>query len=418
MKKIFFVLILAAFAGTIIAQNTSKALRVDFFRSGNFEDEMISIKQVALQNNLSIGQHAWIDSVNYGYYRIDAIDESGKIFFRRGYSSLFNEWRTTDEAKSMNRSFEESVLVPFVEGHITLVFYYRDHSNIWHKQYEYSFASESAQILQNHYTLYPVENLKISGSVYEKLDILFIPDGYTEDELDDFKKDAKNVMKSILESSPFNEYKSDINFRAVMAPSSESGTDFPHKDIWKETLLNTTFNTFGTERYLTTPSYHALMDVVANAPADHIVILVNTDEYGGAGFYNFYSMAATKNNNTNFLVEHEMGHGLSGLADEYYTSDVAVSDFHPTHVEPWEPNITSLTDFSTKWDSLVPKGIPIPTPDKSEYYNTCGVFEGAGYLEKGLYRPAHDCTMKSVGYDNFCEACKRAVASTIRWYAH
>ncbi|MBN2728840.1 MAG: hypothetical protein JXR53_06410 [Bacteroidales bacterium] len=400
------------------AQSNSKALRIDFYRSGNDCTEMISIKQIAVQNNLSVGEHAWIDSVNYGFYRIDAYNSQGDLFFRRGYSSLFNEWITTDEAKTMSRSFQESVLIPFQMGDIKLVFFNRDHSNVWHKQFEYSFNSESDQVLQKHFHKYPVEELSVNGDPFQMLDILFIPDGYTAEEMDDFKNDAERVMKDILDSDPFNEYSSKINFRAVMAPGEESGTDFPHKNIWKETLLNTTFNTFGTERYLTTFSYHTLMDVAANAPADHIVILVNTDEYGGAGFYNFYSLAAAKNAYTNFLVEHEMGHGLSGLADEYYTSDVAVNDYHPTHVEPWEPNITSLVDFESKWDSLVADDVPIPTPKKEEYKDQTGAFEGAGYLAKGLYRPAYDCTMKSVKYDNFCEACKRAVSSMIRWYAH
>ena len=418
MKKQTIFILFLFFTTWLFAQNISDALRIDFFRSGNDTMELLTIKQVSLQNNLSIGKHAWIDSVNYGFYRIDAYNGDGELFFRRGYSSLFNEWKTTDEAITMNRSFEESVLIPFVKGEITIEFYYRDHDTKWHKQYVYSFNSESVEVLKKNYPVYPVEDLKVCGSDFEKLDILIIPDGYTADEMDDFIKDAMAVMKGIIASSPFDEFKKDINFRAVMAPSTESGTDFPHKNIWKSTVLNTTFNTFGTERYLTTFSYHTLMDIAANAPADHILILVNTDEYGGAGFYNFYSLAAAKNHYRDFLVEHEMGHGLSGLADEYYTSDVAVNDYHPTHVEPLEPNITSLADFSLKWDSLVADDVPVPTPQNGDYNDRTGVFEGAGYLAKGLYRPAYNCTMKSVGYNNFCEACKRAVASMIRWYAH
>ncbi|PLW93128.1 MAG: peptidase M64 [Marinilabiliales bacterium] len=418
MKKPISIIILVLIYTGLFAQKSSDALRVDFFRSGNDTLEILTMKQVSMQHNLSIGKHAWIDSVNYGFYRIDAYNEDGELFFRRGYSSLFNEWRTTDEAKIMNRSFEESVLIPFIEGDITLKFFSRDFDTKWNLQYAYSFNSQSVQVVKKSYHEYPVEDLKITGSEFEKLDILIIPDGYTADEMEEFKNDAMLVIKGIMASSPFIDFEDDINFRAVMAPSEESGTDFPHENIWKNTVLNTTFNTFGTERYLTTFSYHILMDIAANAPADHILVLVNTDEYGGAGFYNFYSLAAAKSYYRDFLVEHEMGHGLSGLADEYYTSDVAVNDYHPTHVEPWEPNITSLVDFESKWDSLVSEDVPIPTPVKEKYMDVCGAFEGAGYLSKGLFRPAYDCTMKSVGYNNFCEACKRAVASMIRWYAH
>ncbi|MPM41500.1 hypothetical protein SDC9_88155 [bioreactor metagenome] len=264
---------------------------------------------------------------------------------------------------------------------------------------------------------YPVKELAVSGSAEDKLDILFIPDGYTKKEMKLFYKDCEKAMNSIMKAKPFNEFPNSINFRAVLAPSAESGPDFPQNGVYKNTILNSTFNTFGTERYLTTLSYHAVMDVAANSPADHIIILVNTDEYGGGGFYNFYTLAAAHNTHTPFLIQHEMGHGLTGLGDEYYTSDVAYDSFYNNTVEPWEPNLTTLVDFSTKWDTLLAPGTPVPTPVDRENCKSAGVFEGGGYSAKGIYRPACECTMKSVIYDFYCEACKAAVRRVIRFYA-
>jgi hypothetical protein len=104
------------------------------------------------------------------------------------------------------------------------------------------------------------------------------------------------------------------------------------------------------------------------------------------------------------------------LADEYYTSDVAYQDFYSLDVEPLDPNLTTLVDFDSKWKDMVENGTPIPTANTEKYEDVLGAFEGGGYVEKGIYRPKQDCTMKSIVVDNFCPVCKRAIVQMIDFY--
>ena len=399
------------------AQKTDKpVLRVDFFRCGNFNTDSIEIKEMFFQNNNSLGPQQMVDKINYGEYMIEAFDADGTCLFRRGYSSLFNEWKTTDGARTSFEKFEESVLIPWNPTMKCLVFSMRDSLDVWYIQKQADIP-KNIMIKFHHIKEYPVKNIQIAGASEDKLDILFIPDGYTKKEMNLFAEDCHKAMGYIMNAKPFNEFPDKINFRAVMAPSKESGTDYPHRKIFKKTILNSTYNTFGSERYLTTLSYHTVMDVAASAPADHIIILVNDADYGGGGFYNFYTLASAHNVHTSFLIQHEMGHGLAGLGDEYYDSEVAYNSFYNSRVEPWEPNLTTLVDFSSKWDSLLVPGTPVPTLVSDDNCKSTGVFEGGGYSAKGIYRPACECTMKSVIYDYYCEACKAAVRRIVLWYS-
>jgi len=181
-------------------------------------------------------------------------------------------------------------------------------------------------------------------------------------------------------------------------------------------LVNTTFYTFDLDRYLMTADNKVLRDVASYAPYDQIYILVNTIKYGGGSIYNHYSVCAIDCRFVEYIIVHEFGHGFGSLADEYYTSDVAYQDFYPTDIEPLDPNITTLVDFDSKWKDLVENDTPIPTPDTPEYKDKVGVFEGGGYVAKGVFRPYEECTMKSISYNNFCPVCKRALQRMIDFY--
>jgi hypothetical protein len=215
---------------------------------------------------------------------------------------------------------------------------------------------------------------------------------------------------------PYKQFKDRTNYWIVESPSEESGTDMPTQGHFAKTILNASFNTFGTERYLTTADNRTMRDLAANTPYDQVIIIVNTEKYGGGGFYNTYALCAADNSLSDYVLVHEFGHCLGGLGDEYYTSDVAVQDFYPAGVEPWEPNLTTLTEFDKKWKSDLPAGTPVPTPVTEEYRGKLGVFEGGGYVEKGVYRPSIECTMKNLKYDAFCPVCKRALSGVIETY--
>ena len=249
------------------------------------------------------------------------------------------------------------------------------------------------------------------------MDIVIIPDGYTKDEMDKFKKDCEKFAGYLFNASPYKENKNKFNIWGIEAPSKESGTDIPAENIWKNTIANSQFYMFDLERYLMTSDNKTLRNIASNAPYDQIFILVNTNKYGGGAIYNHYSVCVSDNNYSEYIFTHEFGHGFAGLGDEYYTSDVAYNEFYPLDVEPLDPNLTTLVNFDSKWKDMVDEETPIPTPAEKEFKETLGVFEGGGYVAKGIYRPMQDCSMKSISVDNFCPVCKRAIKQMIDFYS-
>jgi len=232
-----------------------------------------------------------------------------------------------------------------------------------------------------------------------------------------FINDCQKFAKLLFSFSPYTENKDKFNIRAVLAASEESGNDIPGDSIWKKTLMNTGFYTFDSERYCMTMDNKSVRDLAANAPYDQIYILVNNKKYGGGAIYNYYSVSVNSNILASKIFVHEFGHGFAGLGDEYYNSPTSYNDFYPLDVEPWEPNLTTLIDFNSKWKHLLKKKTPIPTPPKKKYLDKPGVFEGGGYVAKGVYRPAYDCLMNSFKGDKFCEACTESIQNMIDFYA-
>lgn len=396
----------------------NKTLRLDYFHTGDKGDDYYSFDELIEEPFWGSSKVNLIDKFNYGRYKFEVYDvASNKLIYSKGYSTIFNEWQTTEEAKHTTKTFSETIVFPFPKKPVLVIFYASNRKNEWIKKFEYSINPENYFIKPERVTEF--ENFEVlnSGDPSVKVDIVIIPEGYTEDEIDSFKEDCERFAGYLFNSSPFKENKDKFNIWGIEAPSAESGTDIPKEDIWKKTLVNSTFYTFDLERYLMTYDNKTLRNIASNAPYDQIYILVNSDKYGGGSIYNHYSVCVNNNKYSEFVFVHEFGHGFTSLADEYYTSDVAYQDFYPVDVEPTDPNLTTLVDFDSKWKDLVEEGTPIPTPDTDEFKNKVGAFEGGGYMEKGIYRPAHDCTMKSIKVDNFCPVCKRAIQQMIDFYS-
>lgn len=78
-----------------------------------------------------------------------------------------------------------------------------------------------------------------------------------------------------------------------------------------------------------------------------------------------------------------------------------------------------ITDFNHKWADMLNRKTRIPTTENKKVktdYQHVGVFEGAGYLTKGVYRPAQDCRMRVNNVPAFCPVCQRAIGEVIRYY--
>ncbi len=391
-----------------------KTLRVDYFHTGDSLNDSYSIDELKEEPYWGGSKTNLIDTFNYGHYEVKVYDqEENKLIFSHTYSTLFDEWQTTDEAKHTTKTFSETVTMPFPKEKIRIEFYSRDKMNALSKKFEYNVDPGNYFISPERHLEYPSFKVVHNGDLAVKVDIVMLPEGYTKDEMDDFKSDCKKFADYLFNASPYSENKDKFNIWGVEAPSPEEGTDIPADGTWNKTLMNTQFYTFDLERYLMTSDYKSVRDLAANAPYDQIYILVNSDKYGGGSIYNYYSVCVNNNMFSEYVFSHEFGHGFAFLADEYYTSDVAYNDFYPLNVEPLEPNITTLVDFGSKWKDMVDEDTPIPTPATSKYSDIVGVFEGGGYVAKGVYRPMEDCSMKTATVNNFCPVCKRAIQQMI-----
>ncbi|MFZ4401594.1 MAG: M64 family metallopeptidase [Bacteroidales bacterium] len=421
MKKILFILLLfISLKGNSQFDKyfENKTLRIDFFHSGNYEHEYYRPDELIEKKIWAGSKINLIDTFDYGKFRILIYDTlSGNLIYSRGYSSLFAEWRTTAEGKGSCGNFSETMLIPFPKKVINIVFQSRDSLNKWQ-----TIASQFVDTAKE-FIVKPKKNsneiipLHFSGEVSEKLDIAIIADGYTKDDKLKMLKDFETFKNSILNSAAFEKNTGKINIWGVAAVSLESGITDPIDTFKVKTAVNSSFNTLYSDRYLMTLDNKTLHDQLCNSAYDQIIIMCNTKKYGGGGIYNFYCTAAAGNSQINFLLQHEFGHAFAGLADEYYTSEVTVEDFYPLNIEPWEPNITTLVNFKSKWGNMLDKNTEIPTMAVKENDSKTGVYEGGGYISKGVYRPFMDCTMKSARAQSFCPVCKRAILWMLDFYA-
>lgn len=358
-----------------------------------------------------------IDPFSNGNFRYDLYDLSeNKLIFSRGFSTLFQEWQTTSESKLTERSFYEVATMPFPVNKARFVISIRERNGTFSKLFEMLIDPSDIYIRKEKPAEVSISRIYGAGDPHKSVDLAFIAEGYKQDEMGKFREDVRKMADILFSEPPFNEYKDKINIWAVESVSIDSGTDIPGERIYMNTVLNSSFYTFGTDRYLTTQDIKAVNDYAANVPHDNIIVLINSSKYGGGGVYNYYSGTTVDHVLSQKVFMHEFGHGFAGLADEYYTSDVAYDEFYPLNVEPWEPNITTMVNFESKWAKMIGREIPVPTPAEEKYSNVTGVFEGGGYSAKGIYRPEMDCRMKSNGTKGYCSVCRESIKRMIDFY--
>ncbi len=394
----------------------NKTLRFDFYHVGNSNSEQIIFDELIEEPIWGGRKINLVDTLNLGAYKIAVFDSNDVEIYSKGFSTLFKEWQTTEEAKKMDRAYSGAVIFPYPKEIVTLKIFTRDIKNKFKDIYSLKIDPENYFIRMGNEDEYDVEEIMKSGNSSEKYDIVFIPEGYTEDEMDKFIDDC-NVLKNYLFNyAPFSELKNEFNIWAVKAPSVESTCDIPADDVWGNTLLNSSYYTFDSERYLMTEDYQKVCDVAANAPYDQIYILANSTKYGGGAIFNFYSLTVTNDPKFKEIFVHELGHGLAGLADEY-GYDNTFEDYYPKGVEPWEKNITTLANFSSKWKKDIEANTPIPTPDDSLNLYKLGVYEGAGYVAKGVYRPTYNSIMRTLSAKEFNKPSQDAIREVVLFYS-
>lgn len=442
---------------------TDQTMRVDYHHSGTATEEYFAIDRILNDGIWPGSRTVLIDELDRGPYFFEVIDRAtGNVIYSRHFASIFGEWQYIPEAKEVHGTFHESIRFPWPENPVEIVMKKRNEKNVFETVWTHSIDPEARNVNKAVYPS-PYQSWVYfeNGPPAEKVDIIFMGDGYTREEMQKFREDVKRLAEDLFSVEPFTSRRDDFNVRAVETPSNVSGVNRPHPGIFKRTALSVSYSAFDSERYALSYDNRSIRDAASTVPYDFMIILMNERTYGGGGIYRLYVTAAADNRFSDYLIVHEFGHHFGALGDEYYTSSVAYEQGEIT-VEPWEPNVTALLDKNNlKWKDLVVPSTPIPTPwnkeafdahsieiqkerkllrqekapeeqlealflrqkeeeirmiEEMQYNDVVGAFEGSGYHQYGLYRPYIDCIMFSRNRQSYCPVCRKALEDVIEQY--
>lgn len=486
VRKIFLVFLIFSLSQALTQEVPfdqyfyDQALRIDLYQIGDAKEEFITTHRLFLEPIWPEPRRPLILPFDYGRYLIKVYEvASNRLIFCRGFESVFGEYRTTSPALSgVKKAMERSIRLPFPKRPVNLIIEKRDRKNIPHPFFEMTIDPQDYRIIRETVAWGDViiEKQKM-GSPHEKVDLVFIAEGYVAEDLEKFKADIDRFTEYLFQIEPYQSHRHDFNIYGIFRPSPERAMDEPRQRTYKKTNLNASFNAFDLDRYMLIDDNHRLRAMAAQVPYDTIVVLVNSSRYGGGGIGFDYCVTTTDHPRSLQVFVHEFGHSFAYLADEYYQSEVAYNEFYPQGIEPLEPNITALLDpGNIKWKNLISPGLAIPTeygkekievlqaerqklrkmqlaemeeakkkswPEakikalqekyqarekeilakieavRKEYahlVDKVGAFEGAGYVSKGLYRPQIHCLMGSNQRDEFCRVCQWAITRMIDFY--
>lgn len=408
----------ASVAGKTFEDNFSDStLRVDYTFSGLQSKQTIALSQRKCTPGW-FGRRVNMDRLpQRGKGRIVMTDAAtGDTLYVNPFSSLFLEWIDTDESKDNQLAMHESYLLPMPLRPVKVTVEIDNHRKEPIATVTNLIDPKDILIQRpkvNETT--PYRYIRKAGDPKDKIDVAILAEGYTVAEMDSFYRHAETAVASILSHEPFRQMADRFNFIAVASPSKDSGVSVPRFNDWKRTAFSSSYSTFYSDRYLTTTHVPDIHDALIGIPYEHLMILANTEEYGGGGIYNSYTLTTSRNPKFWPVVTHEFGHSFGGLADEYfYDNSDAVSDTYPVDVEPWEQNVTTLVDFNSKWADMLDKGTKVPTQVSDPY--KLGVYEGAAYSTKGLYRPFDRCRMRDNEFPEFCPVCQRTLMRIIEFH--
>ncbi|NPD93140.1 M64 family metallopeptidase [Xylanibacter muris] len=408
MRKSIFTFILLCLGTYIKAQGFNahfcdSTLRLNYIFAGDASNYNIFVDELNLEPRW-YGRRKHLNELPLkGNGQITVTDYmTNEIIYKHSFSTLFQEWIATAEAKHTGKSFENVFLVPFPKNKIRVKVELYDYHNRIVAQATHIVNPQDILIRRIGFrNVTPYTTIHAAGDTTNCINIAYVAEGYTMEQMDDYINDAKTATDALFSHEPFKSMRDKFNIVAVRSVSEDSGTSEPANNIWRKTALDSHFDTFYSDRYLTTLHLKKLHDLLAGVPYEHIIILVNTDKYGGGGIYNSYNLSYTKGKYFKPVVVHEFGHSFGGLGDEYdYGND---DPMYFSDTEPWEPNLTTKHDFRDKWENLVEEG-------------KAGFVEGGGYQSKGVFRGVENCRMKTNDVPEFCVVCRQALTRLIRFY--
>jgi hypothetical protein len=458
-----------------------KTLRIDLFQSGDAKDEQVSIHQIYEEGIWPESKSGLLPPFDQGRYVLRVYDAaSSRLVFLRGFDTMYAEYKTTSPALAGDvRVFERSVRIPLPKRPVLFVVEKRDKRNLLHPVFDRIIDPADAHIVRETPAAGDeIFEVQVKGDPHDKVDFVFVAEGYIAGDKDKFKADVGRMTEFLFRTEPYKSLKDRFNVRAVFRPSPEKGVDEPRQRTYRKTALNASFNAFDLDRYLLIEEDHRMHEIAGQVPYDALIVLVDSPRYGGGSIAFDYCVSTVDHARSPEVFIHELGHSFGGLADEYYQSEVSYNDFYPKGIEPLEPNITALLDpAQVKWQDLLSPGIGVPTEygkDRTEalqadlretraarakaveaarkrgataadlkkiedkagaveatlrakieavrkefasLVDRVGVFEGAGYAAKGLYRSQIYCVMIGNPKNEFCAVCQRAIARMIDFYS-
>lgn len=259
-----------------------------------------------------------------------------------------------------------------------------------------------------------LEQILKNGPVDNRINLVFLSEGFTEAELDMFVSSARSVyLSSVLATPPFADYKNYFNAFAIRVASAESGSDHPSSNSYRDTYFNSSYDFRGSDRWIEIPPnlpnstfaagkgkvqtlLHSFgfVDSARTIP----ILLVNDNAYGGSGDGSGLEVAVVSLSPLGVRVLlHELGHSLARLGDEYVDSCGCPPREHANTTREYR------RDF-IPWHHWIENSTPIPTTDASQI----GLFEGAEYTARGWFRSQRYCIMNVDG-GNFCAVCSEAL---------
>jgi hypothetical protein len=451
---------------TSAARFTGATLRFDYDHVGTADAEHIAPHGYRVEGAWSGSRTVLEDPTGFGLYRCIVRDlVRGDVLWSRGFCSIFGEWQTTGPARTQWRSFQESQRFPEPSAPAVVSIERRGaegaFAEIWRGEVDpKSRFVDRAPVSSRGRVI----DLHVQGTTATQVDLLLLAEGYPAEHADKFEADARRLVDALLATEPWKSRSADVSVRGLFVASAgpDSGISNPRKSIWRDSALKTAFNAFDSDRYVLTYADRELREIAAQAPYDALVVVIDERKYGGGGIYNLWSTVAADTEPAEYVFVHELGHSFAGLADEYYTSQVAYELTESIAHEPWEPNATALLDPAhLKWADLVAEGTPVPTPwrqaeydandlayqarrqsliaagateDENEalmrsvretsapflraepWFGRTGAFRGCLYSGEGYFRPEADCIMFTRNPVPFCAVCRRSLDRAIDLY--
>lgn len=257
-------------------------------------------------------------------------------------------------------------------------------------------------VLSSAAQVFPMDTLMRNGERPNRINMVYLSDGYTVAELTNFVPNAAVINTALFAQTPFKQYKNFFNAYAIKSPSNASGAKHPGNAtdeatsggqpiINPDNYFQSTFDFFQIHRLLVPQNHTNINNALAsNLPDyDQAFVVVNSTYYGGSG--GVIATASIDPSSTEVAI-HELGHSFAGLADEYWAGTTYAAE---------KPNMTQNNNPATvKWKNWV--GI-----------NSVSIYPyGTTAPLNAWYRPHQTCKMQYLGYP-FCSVCSERIIDRI-----